>query len=103
MGVAGGGFVVPETARQREGPPEYSGKMLGSSIQGIQAEYSVGSENKYFSKVAKNHFHKNVCRENVKKNPQNKKSGVFSGVIRVFRRSIQWSNQSIQSIQAEYS
>ena len=52
---------------QREGPPEYSGKMLGSSIQGIQAEYSVGSENEYFSKVDKNHFHKKVCRENVKK------------------------------------
>ena len=32
------------SAAQREGPPEYSGKMLGSSIQGIQAEYSVGSE-----------------------------------------------------------
>ena len=67
MGVAGGGFVVPETARQREGPPEYSGKMLGSSIQGIQAEYSVGSENEYFSKVDKSHFHKKLCGENVKK------------------------------------
>ena len=30
---------------QSEGLPEYSGEMLGSSIQGIQAEYSVGSEN----------------------------------------------------------
>ena len=39
----------PREVRQREGPPEYSGKMLGSSIQGIQAEYSVGSENKHFS------------------------------------------------------
>ena len=38
------------TFEQREGPPEYSGKMLGSSIQGIQAEYSVGSENNYFPK-----------------------------------------------------
>ena len=37
------------------------------SIQGIQAEYSVGSENEYFSKVDKDHFHKKVCRENVKK------------------------------------
>ena len=52
---------------EREGPPEYSGKMLGSSIQGIQAEYSVGSENIYFSKVDRNHFQKQVCRENVKK------------------------------------
>ena len=41
--------------------------------------------------------------EKNKKNHENRKSGVFSGVIRVFRRSIQWSNQSIQSIQAEYS
>ena len=52
---------------QREGPPEYSGKMLGSSIQGIQAEYSVGSENVYFSKVDKNNFHKNVNRKKLKK------------------------------------
>ena len=88
---------------QREGPPEYSGKMLGSSIQGIQAEYSVGSENDHFSKVDNNNFHTNVNRKEFKKNHENRKSGVFSGVIRVFRRSIQWSNQSIQSIQAEYS
>ena len=44
--------------RQGEGPPEYSRKMLGLSIQGIQAEYSVGSENKYLSKVDKNNLHK---------------------------------------------
>ena len=62
--------------------------MLGSSIQGIQAEYSVGSENKYFSKVDKNNFHKNVNRKELKTNENKKK------------RSIQWSNQSIQ---AEYS
>ena len=48
---------------QREGPPEYSGKMLGSSIQGIQAESSVGSENDYFSKVDNNNFHKNVNKK----------------------------------------
>ena len=29
-----------------EAAPEYSGKMLSSIVQGIQAEYSVGSENK---------------------------------------------------------
>ena len=52
---------------QREGPPEYSGKMLGSSIQGIQAESSVGSENDYFSKVDNNNFHKNVNRKKSKK------------------------------------
>ena len=62
--------------------------MLGSSIQGIQAEYSVGSENEYFSKVDKNHFHKEVCREDVKK------------ILKIKKQSIQWSNQSIQ---AEYS
>ena len=53
---------MPQTTKegcgQREGPPEYSGKMLGLSIQGIQAEYSVGSENNYFSKVDENNFHK---------------------------------------------
>ena len=54
-------------AIQREGPPEYSGEMLGSSIQGIQAEYSVGSENDYFSKVDNNNFHKNVNRKKFKK------------------------------------
>ena len=52
---------------QREGPPGYSGKMLGSSIQGIQAESSVGSENDYFSKVDNNNFHKNVNRKKSKK------------------------------------
>ena len=41
--------------------------MLGLSIQGIQAEYSVGSENDYFSKVDNNNFHKNVNRKNKKK------------------------------------
>ena len=59
--------VVVFPDEQREGPPEYSGKILGSSIQGIQAEYSVGSENEYFSEVDRNHFHKKVCREDVKK------------------------------------
>ena len=41
--------------------------MLGSSIQGIQAESSVGSENDYFSKVDNNNFHKNVNRKKLKK------------------------------------
>ena len=41
--------------------------MLGSSIQGIQAEYPVGPENDYFSEVDNNNFHKNVNRKKSKK------------------------------------
>ena len=57
----------PGLPRQKygEGPLEYSRKMLGtgSSIQGIQAEYSVGSE-----KVDRNNFHKRYIEKKKKSN-----------------------------------
>ena len=41
---------IYDSIQKREGTPEYSRKMLGSSIQGILAEYSVGSEHECFFK-----------------------------------------------------
>ena len=71
----------------REGPPEYSGEMLGSSIQGWVRKWL------FFKKLTKIISTKKY-REKWNHSCHMKKNGVFSGVIRVFRvfrRIIQWS------------
>ena len=66
-----GFYVLVPRFSQREGPPEYSGKMLGLSIQGIQAEYSAGSEDD------ENNFHRDMNRkkETKKRNMKLKEAG----------------------------